>query len=319
MERWICMWKNLFFASACSAVCSLAVAAESPAVSWKFPEAAKQWNVLRNATVDETDDAINLISTKFDRSIGITKLSLDPANLNTLRIVYRAEGFKVKKTTGQLFFGTANSPKLANNQRFNLPGLILDGKKQIMTVQLDKQPQYKQWVNAGKITQLRLDIADQHPGDVYIEKIELLARGGNAETLSWDFADGIGDWNQYEKLKMSFQDKALKLETTAKDSRIINKKCRFGGKLYSKMRVVYRAEGFPGNRTTGQLFFTGSINKNYAYKLRTVLPSLICDGKTHEFTVKVPWGDEQITSLRLDIVDQFPGTVWIEKIELLKK
>ena len=283
---------------------------------WNFPQAADQWNILRNMSVDRGDGELALFPTKADSSIAIAKTDFDPVQYNTLRICYRAEGFKVKRTSGSLYFGTAASPKINGKRSLSLPSLITDGSKQVMTVDLTGQKNSALWNNAGKITTLRLDIVDQYPGDVYISKIEFLDRRSDGKTLVWDFADGIGDWQNHEKLTMSWQDNSLFLQPIAIDSRIINKNCRFAGKLYKKMVITYRAEGF-AQRTTGQLFFTSNINKKYAYKLRSNLPPLKCDGKVHDMVIKTPWGDENITSLRLDIVDQYPGKVWIKKIELL--
>ena len=309
------MFKKVLTISAVAAAVQL-FSADAAYVSWKFPESADQWNVVRNLSIEKTADAIALLPSKGDASISIPKCDIDPAPYNTLRIYYRAEGFKAQRTTGQLFFGTAASPKILSLRRFILPTLITDGKPQVMTLDLSKQKVYDEWLKAGKITIMRLDMVDQYPGDVYISKIEFLDRRSDGKTLVWDFADGIGDWQNHEKLTMSWQDNSLFIQPTALDSRIINKNCRFAGKLYKKMVITYRAEGF-AKRTTGQLFFTSNINKKYAYKLRSNLPPLKCDGKEHDMVIKTPWGDENITSLRLDIVDQFPGKVWIKKIELL--
>ena len=309
------MFKKILTVSAVAVAVQM-FAAETPAVSWKFPEAAEQWNNVRNLSIEKQQNEIALLPTKGDSSIAIPKTDIDPEKYNTLRIYYRAEGFKALRTTGQLFFGTAASPKIVGTRRFILPTLITDGKPQVMTLDLRNQKVYSEWLKAGKITMLRLDMVDQYPGDVYISKIELLARNYDDSKLVWDFADGIGDWYLHEHLKMSWSDNALFYETTGKDSRIVNKLCRFAGKNYTKVRVVYRAEGFTG-RTTGQIFFTSNKSKHFDWKRRRVLPALTVDGKTHEFTVQAPWGDEEVNALRLDMVDQHPGKIWIEKIELL--
>ena len=309
------MLKHLFTVTAVAAATQLFVA-ETPAVSWKFPEAADQWNTVRNLSIEKESDAIALLPTKGDASITLAKCSFDPAKYNTLRIYYRAEGFKAARTTGQLYFGTAASKKIVGTRYFKLSSLITDSKDQVMTLDLRNQKVYNDWLNAQTITMLRLDIADQYPGDVYISKIEFLARDYDDTKLVWDFADGIGDWNQHEKLSMSFKDNALYYETTGKDSRIMNKRCRFAGKNYTKIRIVYRAEGFTG-KTTGQIFFTSSKSKHFDWKRRRVLPALTVDGKTHELTLPAPWGDEEVNSLRVDMVDQHPGKIWIERIELL--
>ena len=309
------MFKKILTVSAVAVAVQM-FAADTPAVSWKFPEAAEQWNNVRNLSIEKQQNEIALLPTKGDASISITKTDIAPEKYNTLRIYYRAEGFKALRTTGQLFFGTSASPKIVGTRRFILPTLITDGKPQVLTLDLTRQKDYQTWLTAGKITTLRLDMVDQYPGDIYISKIELLARNYDDSKLVWDFADGIGDWYLHEHLKMSWLNNALFYETTGKDSRIMNKLCKFAGKNYTKVRVVYRAEGFTG-RTTGQIFFTSNKSKHFDWKRRRVLPALTVDGKTHEFTVQAPWGDEEVNALRLDMVDQHPGKIWIEKIELL--
>ena len=291
-------------------------AAADAQTCWVFPQAAEQWNILRNMSVDKTADALGLFPTRKDSSIAIAKTNIDPAKYNTLRIYYRAEGFKVKRTGGQLYFGTAESPKIDGKRFFRLPSLITDGKKQVLTLDLTRQKNYAMWSQAGTITTLRLDMVDQYPGDIYISKIEFLSRERNSQKLVWDFADGIGEWQYGEKLTMSWEDDSLYLQAVAIDSRIINRNCNFDGKLYKKMVITYRAEGFEKS-TTGQLFYTSNINKKYVHKLRSNLPPLKTDGQIHSMMIKTPWGDEKITSLRLDMVDQFPGKIWIKKIELL--
>ena len=258
------MIKKILTVSAVAAAAQL-FAAETPVVSWKFPEAADQWNVVRNLSVEKNSDAIALLPSKGDASIAIPKCDIDPAPYNTLRIYYRAEGFKALRTTGQLFFGTAASPKILSLRRFILPTLITDGKPQVMTLDLSKQKVYDEWLKAGKITMMRLDMVDQYPGDIYISKIELLSRSNDNTKIVWDFADGIGDWYLHEHLKMSWLNNAIYYETTGKDSRIMNKLCKFAGKNYTKVRVVYRAEGFTG-RTTGQIFFTSNKSKHFDCK-----------------------------------------------------
>ena len=222
------MFKKILTVSAVAVAVQM-FAADTPAVSWKFPEAADQWNVVRNLSIEKQQNEIALLPTKGDASISITKTDIAPEKYNTLRIYYRAEGFKALRTTGQLFFGTAASPKILSLRRFILPTLITDGKPQVMTLDLRNQKVYNEWLKAGKITMLRLDMVDQYPGDVYISKIELLARNYDDSKLVWDFADGIGDWYLHEHLKMSWQDNALYYETTGKDSRIMNKLCKFAG------------------------------------------------------------------------------------------
>ena len=137
----------------------------------------------------------------------------------------------------------------------------------------------------------------------------------NLSDAVWDFADGAGCWDMNEKLDVTEENGELKLVTLGIDSHLFNYFDRFDASKYSQLQITYRASGFPKNRTTGGLFYMEKGDKNFTAKKFVRFPSLICDGNEHTLTVKVALKD--IIALRLDIVDQTPGTVWLKKIAFL--
>ena len=303
-----------FFCCAALAVVSTASLWAADPITWKFPGAVMEWNKPYNAKLEETDDAVKVIPVKADHAIINPKTDIDPSLYNSLRITYRANGFKQPTTTGALYFTTDKQKSYHHKFQINLPTLEVDGKRHNISVRLDSES----WTSAAKITSLRLDITDQMPGDVYIEKIEFFARDAKFGTAVWDFANGEGTWDSSLKMDVTAENKELKLDITGKDSHLFNLFDRFDGSKYTKLKITYRASGFTPARTTGGLFYLAKGgNKKFNPKDFVKFPSLICDGKEHSFTVNVKFPAAEIYALRLDIVDQAPGTVWLKKIEFL--
>ena len=290
--------------------CAGALFADSEPIVWKFPAATAEWSKLHNATTEDMEDAVNLIPVKGDHGIINPKTDLDPKVYNCLRITYRAEDFKTPVTTGDMFFTTDKVKRFNHTHRFKLPSLIPDGKVRTLSMRLDSP----QWNNAGKITALRLDITDQYPGDVHLLKIEILSRKTEIENAVWDFTAGKGSWDVPDGMVITEENGELKMDITRTDSHLFNYFDYFDASKYTKLQITYRATGY--KRTTGGLFYLQSGDKNFHHTKFVRFPSLICDGKEHTLTVKVKM-PANIAALRLDIVDQAPGTVWLKKIEFL--
>ena len=306
----ITMLKKFICAITICAGISGSLMADSMPIVWKFPAATAEWSEHFNAKMEEGDDFINLIPTKRDHGIINPEIDLDPTVYNCLRVTYLAKGFKTHITTGDLFFLAAGKKKFSAADRIKLPSLIPDGQVRVFTMRLDTP----EWKNAGKIKALRLDITDQMPGDVQIFKIELLSRQVVMENATWDFANGAGSWDTPDGMTVSEENGELKMEVSRIDSHLFNSFDQFDGSKYSKLKITYRAEGF--TRTTGGIFFMKKGDKNYTPKQFFRFPGLICDGKEHSFTIDVKLPAD-IDGLRLDIVDQCPGTVYLKKIEFL--
>ncbi|MBE6358904.1 MAG: hypothetical protein E7057_06625 [Lentisphaerae bacterium] len=306
------MIRKLFLGTVFGGFCAASMLA-ADAIVWKFPAATAEWSKSFNCTVDEKDDAISVVPSKGDHGIICPKTDIDPSVYNSMRITYRAHGFKTNRTSGDLFFTTETKKNFGSTHRIKLPSLNVDGKTGAVSFRLDT---CKEWKSAAKITSLRLDITDQIPGTVDIEKIELFAYDGNRENPVWDFADANTPWDTGDRLSITPENGELRLDITGGDSHIYNYFDRFDGSKYTKLKVTYRAEGF--KRTTGGFFFiaTGYGRQHFSQNNFFKFPSLISDGKEHSFTINVKL-PPAIHSLRFDIVDQFPGKVWIRKIEFL--
>ena len=209
-----------FFCCAALAVVGVASLWAADPITWKFPGAVMEWNKTYNAKLEETDDAVKVIPVKADHAIINPKTDIDPSLYNSLRIIYRANGFKQPVTTGALYFTTDKQKSYHHKFQINLPTLEVDGKRHNISVRLDSES----WTSAAKITSLRLDITDQMPGDVYIEKIEFFARDAKFGTAVWDFANGEGTWDSSLKMDVTAENKEPFNAATAKSGTRKNKR-----------------------------------------------------------------------------------------------
>ncbi len=287
-------------------------AAAAETILWEFPGALTEWSRSHNSKTEELADAVKIIPLKGDHGIINPAVDIDPAVYNCMLITYRASGFRVGNTTGDLFFTTASSRRFTAANKLRLPSLNVDGQLHTAVVRLTAPA----WVNAGRITSLRLDITDQMPGNVEILKIEMISCNAGLTEPVWNFADGAGAWSEADRINVSNEDGWLKLEVTGVDCHLNNPFERVDGSKIRKLRIVYRASGFT-RRTTGGLFYCTPESPRHNPGNFVRFPALICDGEEHEFTVPVNFKGKEISYLRLDIVDQFPGTVWLKSIEFL--
>ena len=284
--------------------------AEEPIV-WEFPAALTEWSRFNNSRIEELADAIKVVPLKGDHGIINPAVDIDPKVYNCMLITYRAVGFR-SHTTGEIFFTTPRARRYSEANRIPLPSLAIDGQVHTLVVRLTAPA----WVNAGQITSLRLDITNQMPGDVEILRIEMRSVNTGIVDPVWNFADGAGAWVESDRMQVSADNGWLKLDITGNDCHLNNIFEKIDGSKVSKLRIVYRATGF-NRRTTGGLFFCTPESRRHTAANFVRFPSLICDGEEHEFTAPVDFKGKEISYLRLDIVDQFPGTVWIKSIEFL--
>ncbi|MBQ4480049.1 MAG: hypothetical protein II943_05375 [Victivallales bacterium] len=155
-----------------------------------------------------------------------------------------------------------------------------------------------------------------------------LACCGAAET-GWDLTrqEDCNAWTAMRKnLTVTMTPDGLLLEVTGPDSCIGIKGLELSPDGIGRIEIEYRATGFEGGATTGQLFFASEAEPKFTQKTHFQLPSLQCDGKWHAITVTpgdIPYGPSlwqdagKIVSLRLDMADQAPGTITIKSLKLL--
>lgn len=146
----------------------------------------------------------------------------------------------------------------------------------------------------------------------------LIAMDTIAAPTSWTFSQPTSNWRDPFGMTLKQGKTALLLEVTEKDSRIVGRDLAISCFEYGLMRITYRAEGFAG-ATNGELFYGTEKFPGIDGNRYFSIGSLISDGKTHELVLNVgAWREHgTVNLLRLDLVNQAPGRIWLEKIEFL--
>ena len=211
-----------------------------------------------------------------------------------------------------------------------MPSLIADGKIHQLEVnaKFDIPGGSELWSKSPQITTLRLDMVNEFPGTVDLYKVEFLKDDNIGRTV-WDFAgdDETADWHVNRALTMKSTSDGLLLTVKGADSGIENNRLQIDPKHIGLIRITYQASGFNGKPTSGEVFFAGKPDNNYNGNKYFQVPSLTADGKVHTVTLDASkhiangegyWTEmQEINSLRLDMVNEFPGEIIIRKIEML--
>ena len=133
------------------------------------------WTRSARLTALPTEEGLQLDLKEWDSHIATSELALDPAKCGGIAVEYRAEGFS-GQTTGQIFFVTEADPKYDGRKKIDLPPLVYDGNWH--TIAMDiwqiRGGRRELWLDGGKITGLRLDLADQFPGRIWIRSVKML-------------------------------------------------------------------------------------------------------------------------------------------------
>ena len=314
--------KKIFTAIALSML-SL-VAAELP--NWKFAGGkVGPWKRTFNLTAKPVADGLQLELTGRDSHLAARPLALDPKKYGGIEIVYRAEGF-AGQTSGQIFFATKAEPKYDPRKQIDLPPLICDGNWHTITVNVRQIKGGRAlWTDGGRITGLRLDLADQFPGRITLRSVRMLPPVA-AELPNWNLTGGkTGPWKSTFNLTATPTAEGLQLELTGRDSNIAARPLALDPEKCGGIEIVYRAEGFAG-QTGGQIFFATKAEPKYNGRKQIDLPPLISDGNWHTIEVdawrirggRKLWTEGgSIIGLRLDLADQFPGRITLRSVRML--
>ncbi|MBQ6472760.1 MAG: hypothetical protein IJJ33_12315 [Victivallales bacterium] len=136
----------------------------------------------------------------------------------------------------------------------------------------------------------------------------------------WDFGIPQPDWGKPFGMSIQREAGALRLDISESDSRLINRNVRLDTSICRFLHLTYRAEGFADGHTTGELFYGLDTAPGISAKRYIALPSLKCDGKRHELYVSLSWAVQGVVNLlRLDLVNQAPGVIHLEKLEFLER
>ncbi|MFA6931139.1 MAG: hypothetical protein WCT05_12505 [Lentisphaeria bacterium] len=142
--------------------------------------------------------------------------------------------------------------------------------------------------------------------------------------MEWQFNNKDSNWQKYRNLTATLTTTGLKLEITGSFSNIELAETSFAPGNTEYLAVTYCAEGFP-EITHGQLFFATANHPKFNEQAKLTIGSLISNKLQHTLFIALNQGSagklwhnaEKIIALRLDLVNQFPGTVIISSIKLL--
>ncbi|MBP5299813.1 MAG: hypothetical protein J6Y80_00280, partial [Victivallales bacterium] len=135
----------------------------------------------------------------------------------------------------------------------------------------------------------------------------------------WEFPGALSEWRVSMRLAASASGDSALLEIVSRDSYLANPSVSLDSGEIGGFEVEYRAEGF-AEGTSGQLYYATEESPAFGEERHLPLGSLVADGRWH--TLKV-LADEAwrsagvVTKLRLDLVDQFPGRIWLRRVRAL--
>ncbi len=250
-----------------------------------------------------------------DSSIMRRDLNLDPGMAEWLHVRYRASGFQVKETHGELFYENAVHG-FADTQYAHLPALLADGRWQDMWVNIarDLRGQAADWWDKGPVRALRLDLVDEAPGSIEIGAVRLTAQ--RDDVLVPEQARLLTAWREPHGLTFQQKDGLLALDIRERDCRLFSADVPLDPAAARYLALRYRAWGFAAKQTSGQVFYANSrhgIEEGHYLPI----PSLTTDGQWHDVILDAAealgrgyqdWAfGGPVTTLRLDLVDQAPG------------
>ena len=139
------------------------------------------------------------------------------------------------------------------------------------------------------------------------------------ELPSWQFPQGLAQWSQARRLAAVAEADCLRLELQDRDSGLGISGISLTASEIGGFAVEYRAEGFT-ETTGGQLYYATSEAPNFTQEHALYVTSLVQDGQWHTLKIMADgvWRSAgTVTAMRLDLVDQFPGKLWVRCIYAL--
>ncbi len=158
--------------------------------------------------------------------------------------------------------------------------------------------------------------------------LAVLAGAGilGADAPAWDAGNGFNGWGNPVRLTQSIEGGVMILKIEGPDSSIANHQVSIDPVKYNQLEIEYRSQGLPA-QTTGQLFFANAEQKKFIGNQYWRFSSLSSDGKWQTLRLNsqndVTGGIASwqkcglIDKIRLDMVDQHPGTIEIRKIRFI--
>ncbi|MBR6471575.1 MAG: beta-galactosidase [Victivallales bacterium] len=140
-----------------------------------------------------------------------------------------------------------------------------------------------------------------------------------AELPTWEFPEGLAQWTRQRQLNAVAEEDSARLDLLGRDSSLGIEGVSLSTAEIGGFAIEYRAEGFD-TATNGQLFYATAQEPQFGEARQFKVGSLVTDGEWHTINVLADgaWRSAgTVTALRLDLVDQFPGTLWIRSITAL--
>lgn len=292
--------------------------AESEVVLWDGQEDPAVWTETRGLSLSRDAEPLVLDIEQPDSWLRRADLDIDPADVAWIHIRYRARGFETQSTSGEVFYANAHHA-FADESYIRLPSLILDDRWHDMWVEVARSMRGDYWDFAlgGQITALRLDLVNQAPGTVELAQVRLL-RNRPPRRVS-PMGQTLSGWADPKGLRMTQdEDGLLHLEVQEPDGWVTLDGLSLDPAAARYFLIRYRATGFADEPTTGQVFYANDRH-DIVGDWKVPLSSLTTDGQWHDLVVDawaamgtghVDWlYGGTVHKLRLDLVDQAPGTV----------
>ncbi len=141
-----------------------------------------------------------------------------------------------------------------------------------------------------------------------------------ADLSCWEFPSALREWSVLRRLKPVAGSDSVFLDLQERDSGLGITGLSLEADEIGGFAVEYRAMDFQES-TTGQLYYATVEEPMFTAERMLNVGSLVADGEWH--TIKIMAGGGAwasagtVTSLRLDLVDQYPGKIWLRSIRVL--
>ena len=302
------------------------------AQEWDFTQGNSGWKPAKNLEMKETPEGLELtFNGEYPCFLG-ENMEFSSAEYDYLELKYVAEG-KVENNGGIMFFGTKAVPKLNEDAKFYMPGIVADGKEHTALTTLFSGKGTPIWKNNETIvTSIRLDLVSRFKGKMLLKSIRLLSRDGlraakkwpPVNSKEWVFNGTNAGWDKTRNLTATLTPDGMELDLTGTYSNIEIREIEVAPQGADFMQIDYVATGIP-SATSGQLFFATDTAPVLNEAAKFAVGSLKGDGKPQTHFVNLHNGGagklwenaKAITGMRLDLVNQFPGKVLIKSIRLV--
>ncbi|MDO9465595.1 MAG: hypothetical protein Q7J67_09920 [bacterium] len=181
---------------------------------------------------------------------------------------------------------------------------------------------------SGVVSVLRIDPGDGENRGIKIDWVQLsnqpFFQRSSLEKYTWNFkTNDAQGWDDPKGLEWEINNGLLCLNIQKSDSHLANNDVNIDPLRAQGIVIKYKASGLP-DKTTGQIFYANNKH-GFSDKFYWKIPSLVSDNNWHEVFLNrekdfhgnfKDWLSGKINSLRLDIVDQYPGKIQIEYIRM---